>query len=194
VTTRRAELRAFSSDPWRVYFALWAITPMLFFSVSGNVLPTYVLPGLPALALLVADAWRPVAADARSLRATVRHVLVTGIAICTLFAVTVAVLHGRMENELSSKALVRSFASQRTNSGQRLVYMTQQPVSALFYSRGVATKVADASGLAPYLADPPADFYAMREHDAAGLSACVRGRLEPLGAFGEYRLFREVPH
>jgi 4-amino-4-deoxy-L-arabinose transferase-like glycosyltransferase len=32
---------------------------MLFFTVSGNILWTYVLPGIPAFALLVAEFWRP---------------------------------------------------------------------------------------------------------------------------------------
>jgi 4-amino-4-deoxy-L-arabinose transferase-like glycosyltransferase len=193
-TMRRGDLRALIRDPWRTYLALWAITPMLFFTVSGNVLPTYVLPGLPALTLLVADYWRPSMDDVGPLRATVRQVLVSGVVICALFVTAIVVLRGRMENELSHKALTQTFAAQRTGSDQRLVYMTQQPVSALFYSQGTAAKVADAAGLAPYLADPPADFYAMRERDVATLPAAVRGRLAPAGNFGEYRLFRELPH
>ena len=141
-TTRRRELALLFDDPWRAYFLLWAITPMLFFTVSGNVLPTYVLPGLPALALLVADVWRPLAEDAVAVRSTVRHVLVTGVVICIAFIVAIGVLRGRMENEFSHKALARTVAAQRSGTDQRLVYMTQQPVSALFYSQGAATKVA----------------------------------------------------
>ena len=139
-------------DPWRAYFLLWAITPMLFFTVSGNVLPTYVLPGLPAFALLFATVWRPLAEDAVAVRSTVRHVLVTGVVICIAFVVAIGVLRGRMENELSHKALARTVAAQRSGTDQRLVYMTQQPVSALFYSQGAATKVADAAALAPSVA------------------------------------------
>lgn len=191
--TRRGELRTLIDDPWRAYLVLWAVTPMLFFTISGNVLPTYVLPGLPALALLVADFWHPSGNDVRPVRATVRHVLVSGLVICGMFVIAIGVLRDRMENELSHKALTRTFAAQRTSADQRLVYMTQQPVSALFYSQGTAAKVADVAELAPYLADPPADFYAMRERDAATLPAAVRGRLAPLGNFGEYRLFRELP-
>ncbi len=191
--TRRGDLRTLRDDPWRAYFLLWAVTPMLFFTVSGNVLPTYVLPGLPALALLVADVWRPPETDAIAVRATVRHVLVTGVVICVAFVVAIGVFRGRMENELSHKALARTVAAQRSSSDQRLVYMTQQPVSALFYSQGAATKVADAAALAPYLADPPADFYVLRERDVATLPAEVRARLAPIGDFGEYRLFRELP-
>jgi 4-amino-4-deoxy-L-arabinose transferase-like glycosyltransferase len=191
--TRRDDLHALVRDPWRAYFVLWAITPMVFFTVSGNVLPAYVLPGLPALALLVADVWHPSADDIRSMRVTVRHVLVTGVVICALFVAAIVVLHDRMENEFSHKALTGAVAARRTASDQRLVYVAQQPVSAVFYSQGTATRVADAAALAPFLADPAVDFYAMRERDVPTLPAAVQGRLHPIGVFGEYRLFRELP-
>jgi hypothetical protein len=63
----------------------------------------------------------------------------------------------------------------------------------VFYSQGTATRVADAAALAPFLADATADFYAIRERDIATLPTAARARLEPVGAFGEYRLFRELP-
>ncbi len=194
IATRRGDLRALASDPWRTYFALWAIMPMLFFTVSGNVLPTYVLPGLPALALLLGDGWHPRLDDVRPLRATVRHALVTGGVICVGFVIGIAALHNRLERELSHKALAHAVATQRTGSDQRLVYMTQEPVSAQFYSQGTATKVDDVAALGPYLADPPADFYVLRERDVATLPPAVRERLAPIDDFGEYRLFRELPH
>lgn len=194
IATGSGDLRALAGDPWRAYFALWAITPMVFFTVSGNVLPTYVLPGLPALALLVADGWQPRLDDARPLRATVRHALVAGGVICVAFVIGIVALHNRLERELSHKALAHAVATQRTGSDQRLVYMTQEPVSAQFYSQGTATKVEDVAALSPYLADPPADFYVLRERDVATLPPAVRDRLAPIDDFGEYRLFRELPH
>ena len=35
-----------------LYFACWALFPILFFSISKSKLPSYILPGVPALALL----------------------------------------------------------------------------------------------------------------------------------------------
>jgi 4-amino-4-deoxy-L-arabinose transferase-like glycosyltransferase len=166
---------------------------MLFFTVSGNVLPSYVLPGLPALALLVADVWHASPSDTHAIRATVRHALVSGVVICSMFVIAIGVLRGRMESDFSHKALTRVVAAQRTASDQRLVYLGQQPVSAEFYSRGTTTKVAGVAGLAPYLSDPPADFFVVRERDLGTLPPEVRSRLAPLGDFGEYRLFRELP-
>jgi 4-amino-4-deoxy-L-arabinose transferase-like glycosyltransferase len=39
----------------RVFSLAWLLLPMVFFSFSGSKLPGYILPGLPAVALLVAD-------------------------------------------------------------------------------------------------------------------------------------------
>lgn len=35
------------------YLVCWLISPMILFTLSGNILPIYVLPGIPALAILV---------------------------------------------------------------------------------------------------------------------------------------------
>ena len=40
-------------NPWRGYLLCWLIAPLLFFTFSGNILWTYVITGLPALALLL---------------------------------------------------------------------------------------------------------------------------------------------
>ncbi|WP_372076798.1 ArnT family glycosyltransferase [Vibrio sp. 10N.222.51.C12] len=40
-------------------FAIWwALAPLILFSLSSNILPTYVLPGTPAVALLIAIFWK----------------------------------------------------------------------------------------------------------------------------------------
>jgi 4-amino-4-deoxy-L-arabinose transferase-like glycosyltransferase len=47
---------AIQRNTWRtspsLYFACWALFPILFFSLSKSKLPSYILPGMPALALL----------------------------------------------------------------------------------------------------------------------------------------------
>jgi hypothetical protein len=48
---------AFSSseDSWALFLLLWMLVPILFFSASHSKLPGYILPSIPAGALLVAD-------------------------------------------------------------------------------------------------------------------------------------------
>jgi len=46
-----------SNDPRRVFFVLWLVVPLVFFSLSTSKLPQYILPLMPAVALLVASTW-----------------------------------------------------------------------------------------------------------------------------------------
>ena len=190
-TRRHADLRRLGADPWLLYLVLWAATPMLFFTLSGNVLATYVLPGLPPFALLVGELWRPAATGAGALRPAVRTVLVTGLILPVGFVAGIVALNHRFETELSHKALVRSYDTLRGGPSERLIYVGQRPVSAEFYARGKLVRVADPAALRPYLDDAPADFVVLRVRDLAALPDEIRSRLTPLGEFGEYRLFRE---
>jgi len=49
---RMENVKGLLGDGWRSYLLMWVLAPMVFFSFAGNVLWTYVLPGLPAFALL----------------------------------------------------------------------------------------------------------------------------------------------
>ena len=188
---KRVNLHALAADPWRLYLLLWTIAPMVFFTVSGNILATYVLPGLPAFALLLGDLWRPSPGDHRALRSPVRTLLGVGSLIFILFVVGIVAGQDRFRRALSHQALVETWSSMRANSGERLIYVGRPPPSADFYSRGKATRVPDAATLAPLLAEPAADFIAIRAADLARLPDAIRSQLVPLGEFGDYQLLRE---
>ena len=190
---RRAETTSLFSDPWRLYLLLWTISPMVFFTLSGNVLATYVLPGLPAFALLLGDVWGPRGRDLRGVRPPVRAVFAIGLAIPILFVAGLVAGRDRFERTLSQKALVLTWSAQRSNNEERLVYIGRPPPSADFYSRGNARTVEDIAALAPLLADPAADFVAIRSADFARLPDATRSALMPLGEFGDYHLLHEAP-
>ncbi len=40
---------------WSLYWLLWAVFPLLFFTFSRNIIWTYALPSIPAIAILLAD-------------------------------------------------------------------------------------------------------------------------------------------
>ena len=189
---RRTDVQRFRRGGWLAYLLLWAVTPMLFFSVSGNVLLTYVLPGMPAFALLVCEFWRPAGVDRRGLRAAVRWMIAGVLALPVMVMFAIAAFDYRAENQYSHKALLKMFTLLQVEPAQRLVYLGQQPVSAEFYSRGKAIKVRNAAALEPYLADPIPDFIVARDVDFDKLTAQRRAQLAHQGTFGEYRLYREV--
>jgi 4-amino-4-deoxy-L-arabinose transferase-like glycosyltransferase len=198
LTRQRGGWRAVAVDPWRLRLVLWAVTPMAFFTPAGNILITYVLPGLPAFALLAGDLWRPGGREADSpaasgaLRPAVRTALVAGAAVPALFVAGLVAMHGRLELERSQKALIRAFVEQNAGPASRLVYYRDRPHSAEFYSRGNALRASDAAALHAFLDDAPLDFFVVRREDVARLPAADRARLSEVGTFGEYRLLREV--
>jgi 4-amino-4-deoxy-L-arabinose transferase-like glycosyltransferase len=165
---------------------------MLFFTVSGNVLATYVLPGMPAFALLLCEFWQPQAGDPRTLRLAVRLMLACGTGLLLVFVGVLVTQRQRFDVELSHRALVRMYEATRASAGDRLVYVGQRPISAEFYAGGKAVKVENASALAVYRASPNADFLAVREGDLRGWSDADRAGLVELGTYGQYRLLRET--
>jgi hypothetical protein len=189
---RRDLLRTLVGDPWHSYLLLWVLAPILFFTLSGNILATYVLPGLPAFALLLAVLWRPVDDEARALRRPVRFAIAAGIVLACVFVWAILAMRPRFENEFSQLALVHAYEAQRDHSGERLIYFGPAPSSAEFYTQGKAITVRDTATLLPYLADSDADFIAMRGQALAALPIEVRSRLSPVGRFAEYQLLREV--
>ena len=193
LATRRESTSRLLRDPWCSYLFLWVLAPLLFFTVSGNVLVTYVLPGMPAFALLLGEFWQPRVGEPRALRMAVRLMLACGIGLLLVFVGVLVTERQRFDVELSHRALVRMYESTRTNDGDRLVYVGQRPISAEFYARGKAVKVENVNALAPYRASSNADFFAVREGDLREWSAVDRAGLVELGTYGQYRLLRETP-
>jgi hypothetical protein len=196
----RSGWRDFACDPRRVYLALWAMTPMAFFTPAGNILITYVLPGLPAFALLVGESWRPDRGDPgrlpepAALRRPVIQTVVVGALFPAIFTVGVALLHGTLEAERSQKALVQHYESLRPRVDSKLVYYLERPDSAQFYSRGRTLKVLDWNAFHARLDEAPDDMFAIRQREMSGMVPADRARLEALGTYGDYLLLREVRH
>jgi 4-amino-4-deoxy-L-arabinose transferase-like glycosyltransferase len=188
---RRADLSRLVREPWSLYLLLWTLAPMVFFTFAGNILFTYVLPGLPAFALLLADVWQP-AAEAGQKRA-VRTVVAAGLALCLVFVGAIVVLRAWSTNEHSHKGIVAAYLAQRPSPQSRLLYVAQRPLSASFYGGGQVTKLADVAALRPYLEDATPDFVVIRDSDLPLLADVDRGRLQAVARSGNYQLFRELP-
>jgi 4-amino-4-deoxy-L-arabinose transferase-like glycosyltransferase len=189
--SRRDALATLVRDRWQCYLLVWTVAPMLFFTLSGNILVAYVLPGIPAFALLVAALWRTPDADLRQLRVPARHVISAAGILSVGFVGVIVAMRPQFETQFSNRALVRAYESQRTDAGQRLIYVGKKPDSADFYTRGKAVLVHDTVALQPLFTDGPADFFAMRKRDLAALPPAARERLVQVGKFGPFHLMQE---
>jgi 4-amino-4-deoxy-L-arabinose transferase-like glycosyltransferase len=189
---RQGAIRMLAADPWRLYLVLWAIFPMLLFTLSGNVLATYVLPGLPAFALLVGDLWQPVAGDARAVRLPVRVVTILVLVVTVTLGGTMLALGRWYAASYSQSALIAAYEAARASVDVRLVYFEHPPPSAAFYSEGRAIVARTATDLERELSLHRQSFVALHEPNLATVRA-AHPELAIVGAFGEYRLLHAAP-
>lgn len=108
-----------------------ALSPAIFFTLSGNILWTYVLPGLPFLAVLVSSLWpeeltRPMP--------TSRLAAVLTIPMMGIAAAGWLTLH--LEGLKTERDLVATVNQLPGMTANNLFYLGKVPFSARFYSGG----------------------------------------------------------
>ena len=125
-----------------MYLLLWALWPCVFFTLSGNIIWTYVLPGLPALAI-----WAALWTSRQSGQGTER-LLTAGVWICTATLVVCVVIanFNDYSNRKSARSLMRDYQAQM-QAGEALYYLGEVPFSASFYSDGRARPLSDLAKL-----------------------------------------------
>ena len=160
-----------------VYLWLWAIVPCVVFTLSGNILWTYVLPAIPALAMLAAMFLNRLPAGASPERTVAAGV---GLTAAAIVAVVAAFNLGGWDDHRSMKSLVAKYRS--VSHGEPLIFFRQVPYSASFYSDGAAELAREPSDLEMRLAHGPAYVVLRLRH---------RGRV-PDGLTDELQLVREL--
>jgi 4-amino-4-deoxy-L-arabinose transferase-like glycosyltransferase len=169
---------------WRNYLLLWAFMPAVFFTMAGNIIWPYVLPGLPALALLVGG-WL----STRAKQNLVRTNLALGLTITTLLAVgfNVSMPFTGRSNDLAAKTLIEDYRS-RDPKGLPLIYLGHRPFSAAFYSQGKALLEKTPEALIKRLESTPA-YVAIRTSDLDYMPPALMNNLERLSKQGYFTLF-----
>jgi len=137
------------SDGYHGYLLLWGLWPCVFFTMSGNILWTYVLPALPALAILVAQWTSQPSMDKRA-----EWILVAGVWVSTAMLIVWVgwILNSGYTTEKSAKSLVMDYRAQ-AQPGEPLLFLGEVPFSGSFYSDGRAQRLADLTEL---ITKPPA--------------------------------------
>ena len=186
---RRAAQPANPADrPLAGYLACWALAPCVLFTMSGNILWTYVLPALPAFAMLTAIALTRLPRERVERRLLPAGLAATGLAG---LAIVIAFNAGGWDEETSTEALVHEYQSRRS-VGEALVFFRKRPLSGSFYSGGRAEQAMSPDELRARLARGPV-WVAVREKHANRLPDAVGTGMLPVASIGEYELFHAVP-
>ncbi len=177
---------------WQPYLLLWALWPLIFFTAARNIIWPYVLPSLPALALLAATWLDRRATPARSDAWIAAGLALTLVASATLL--TVGFRSGAFDRA-TARPVVRVYESLRA-SGEPLAFMGQPPYSAVFYTQGRVGLVEDAPTLLRWL-DQRQGFVALKSAAATEsllLAVAPSGaQVLRVGQFGAYELLRVTP-
>ena len=137
---KQQTLAEVAKSSWHRYLLFWAITPMVFFSLSGNILYTYVFPGLPAFAILVSEILSLRFAIESMQRS--KWLWVTAlIPIVGLIFLTILIGSPDTFNfEKNQKPLVNAYQQSRSSENSRLVYVGRRIYSIDFHTQGKAKR------------------------------------------------------
>ncbi len=177
---QNAESATYSRD-FTVYLLAWSAAPCLFFTMSGNILWTYVLPALPALALLAA---RWLSRDGRV--AWVNGVVTAGVLAMSVLVAAFFVREEWADSWKSAKTVV--LAHQASAPGQPLLFIGDLPYSASFYSNGKARALPGNAELAQHLQTGPV-YVALNPDQVKQLTPALQAQLKPQAASGAYNLY-----
>ena len=140
-----------SRTPLSTYLVLWVLAPLVFFTLAGNILPTYVATALPAFALLLSG---PLAARP----AGGAH---AGWAVPGVVAAAALSWHALSLPQKSQRDFIAY--QQATDSSASIYYYPRKPYSADFYSRGAAKLLETREELEARIDDPDHAYVAIRK-------------------------------
>ena len=165
-----------------LYLLLFALAPLALFTPAANVLLAYVLPGLPAAALLGVILWvRTGSTGAGWLKLGVAEVLVASIGIVFVS------MFGLDRSALPTEArLIASFP----DTG-RLAVLNSRSFSAEFYTQGKIARMKTPAALAEWLA--PGDGVLVLKRDYDAFVAQFGEAVKPIAEDKKYQLFIPIP-
>jgi 4-amino-4-deoxy-L-arabinose transferase-like glycosyltransferase len=168
-----------------LYWVLWIVWPVAFFTPARNIIATYPLPALPALAILLAGLHgrsKPAIFTKRESGAV--PPLLGGITLAfTAWAVAVSLFMPEFAPKQSERALIRRYERER-EPGDRLIYYGPRKYSAEFYTDGAIDHTVSADTVAERLESPGRTFVALPSYWLPLVPPPLRRRLQPVATWG----------
>jgi 4-amino-4-deoxy-L-arabinose transferase-like glycosyltransferase len=173
------------APPQRRYLLLWALWPCVFFTVAGNILWTYVLPAMPALALLAAG-WT--AAASRPLR---MDRLLAAVLLLLTLAIPALLVAGDRAGQFDRHSLlplVKAY-DKLAQPGDTLMEVPGVSFSTDFYTQGRARGLRYGEDL-PVLATGRMTYVIIANDRWNLLPQELRDQVTQVAATPRHKLFR----
>lgn len=184
--------RAPLKNPWLNYLLCWAILPVLFFTFARNILSPYVLPAMPACAILLAEFILHFNKQRGELNQ--RNVILLSL-LTPVFAVIclgLFCLAPEVVGKRSEKDMVALYQQLRPTADSQLIYYNQRLYSSEFYSAGKARAVYEAGDLQKLLTNTTRDFVVIsKKYIDANTQQWLDQHFTPISGHHQILLYRE---
>lgn len=168
----------FEGEGLHLYLLLFALTPLLFFTAAANILIAYVLPGIPAAAMLAVLLWtRTERSGAFWLKLGLAE-----ITVMTIGLIGISVFGGARTLLPTEDRLVSTY----TGTGH-LAILGARSFSSEFYSRGEVAKIKSMDELSRSLL--PGDAVLVRKSDRSAFDARFGSTLSFLSQDRNFALY-----
>lgn len=188
------------ADPLVGFAVLWLLSPLLFFSLSDNVIITYMLPSLPAFALCferlitfcLHSQTRPALVETPKRTFSWNSLAVAGLGFSLIANVGMIIFAPTLAHRRSQKDIVTFFEENRNSDTVALVYFNKMQYSGDFYSEGhaIVIKKNDYAQLDSVLRNAERNFYVVDDDDLGDFPS-DENHLEFKGVFGDYTVFAD---
>ncbi len=130
-----SRINSVGDSAFRTFLWAWMLSPLILFTLAGNVLPSYVMPAIPPMAILIACN-----IDLESVR-TKKNVKYAGVLTCLIISVVAILLSFGLTSKQAEKDLLNIWKQQGNYQDVSLFYLDKRPFSGQYYSQGVAIDV-----------------------------------------------------
>jgi 4-amino-4-deoxy-L-arabinose transferase-like glycosyltransferase len=198
---RFTKLKSILADPRISFFLFWLLSAPCLFTLSRNVMITYVLPSLPPFAILTVSSLYALKERFRDGETSIlfdrRLLTVSAAAVPLLFLVAAYTVIPRLATQRSQRDLVRMFLQLDVDGDAELVYTDTMPHTGDFYTKGRASDIPDESlaTVLHELRDLDQDYFAIEDNELEQFPLEGLRLTTEVGRFGKYTLRREFdPH
>lgn len=169
---------------WLLYLLLWAVSPLVLFTPASNILAAYVLPGLPAAAVLLVMIYADVFGPQLSRRTRAGFAIATSAIFALFLALTAGIILAPQQVRLKSDKMLVAAAGAALPDAP-LYTVGGRSYSAEFYSGGKAQAI-ERKDFATLVADGAPTAFSVPPGIAPQATALG---LENLGEYGRHVLF-----
>ena len=157
------------------YLIAWLVAPMLLFTMAGNILPAYVLPGIPAFALWLAPKFKSALSVAK-------------ISIIS-FVILVSALVYIVGGYASKTSQVELIGNNEVAEGVTVYYWKKRPFSGMFYSGGKAKLLDEEERLYELLMSESSFLLAVRTKEVSQIVVNLESSCKLINTTTKHSLF-----